>query len=513
MAEKMTLIIKGRCMTMAEDKIYDWMAVSGDRIVSLGFGEEYKNQFNTWNMLINAEGKTVLPGFIDSHFQLVQTALNSSSLDLSEARSFDDIGQLILAAGRRNPEQSIRAIHLNEQNLKEKRLPDRSVLDAYWNESSVWLNSVEYQTSVLNTYALLHFKIPFGLDGIECDGKQMPTGVFRRSANATLRGNILRSITDFSRIEPIEAVMQDLTTKGLTTVNAMEGGYLYCDRDAECIYEQTQRKEPPVDIELFYQTMDLERIQELGLKRVGGNFYLDGTFSARTAALSFEYADCPGKMGSLRFSQEKLNEFVLECYKKELQLAVHTIGERAIEQALNAHEYALYQTGNLGLRHRLEHVELPTQEQLVRAKQLGLIFSMQPTYEVYWGAPGQLYEQRLGKAYLRTNPFDKIVAAGIPICAGSDSDVTSADPMLGIYGAVNHPVAEHRVSLREALKMYTVHGAYAIHKEHEKGTLEPGKLADIIILDQDIEQVPVQDLKDVSVKVTIKSGRVIYNEL
>lgn len=510
MGEDRVQIIKGSCMTMADEKVYDWIALCGDQIAGVGMGESYTERFSSWDLMVDGGERTVLPGFIDSHFQLIQTALNSSSLDLSEAHSFEEVGQLIAETGRQNPEQIIRAIHLDEQNLVENRLPDRALLDHYWNESPVWINTSEYQTSLLNTYALLHFKLPFGLDGIACDEKQMPTGIFRRNANATLRGNILRSITDFSRIEPIGAVLKNCAANGLTTIAAMEGGYLYCDRDAECVYEQMQDKSLHVDIELYYQTMDLDYIQEKGLKCVGGNFYLDGTFSARTAALSFEYADSPGKMGALRFSQEKLNEFVMACYKKELQLALYAIGDRAIEQALVAHEYAQHMTGNCGLRHRLEHVEMPSPEQIQRAKKLGLIFSMQPSYELYWGGPGQMYEKRMGKEYTRANPFRSIIDSGVMICGGSDSDVTSANPLLGIHGAVNHPVEQHRVTVREALQMYTVNGAYAICREKEKGTLEEGKKADVVILDRDILRTPVHEIKEVQVRTTIKSGRIVY---
>ena len=144
---------------------------------------------------------------------------------------------------------------------------------------------------------------------------------------------------------------------------------------------------------LFYQTMDIEKVKKKGLKRIGGSLYIDGTIENRTAALSFEYEDCPGTMGTLCLSQQQLNDFVLECYENEIQLALYTIGDRAIEAALTAHVQAMYQVGTTALRHRLEHVELATEEQVERAKRLNLIFSMQPSYELDCGGKGGIYER------------------------------------------------------------------------------------------------------------------------
>lgn len=124
-----------------------------------------------------------------------------------------------------------------------------------------------------------------------------------------------------------------------------------------------------------------------------------------------------------------------------------------------------------------------------------------------------MYEQRIGEHYKKTNRFREIWDSGICICGGTDSDVTPARPILGIYSAVNHPVEEHRVSLQEAIKMFTYNGAYAIFEEKEKGSLERGKLADIIVLDCDIFSIPKEKLKDAQVKTTIKSGEILHNNI
>lgn len=505
------LIINGKGLSMADNGVFEWIFVQDKHIVDLGHGKDYEKYLGGSTRVIDAKGGSVLPGFIDSHFHVVQASLNSRSVDLNMARTFKDIGEAISQASKKNPGKAIRGIRLDRQNLKEKRMPDRTVLDKYCKDVPVFINSVEYQTSSLNTYALLYYKIPFTLTGIEFDENQVPTGVISKQANMILRENVLRNIPDSTRLEAVTGFLETVIASGITTVNAMEGGRLYSDKDADFIYEYSDRL--AIDIALFYQTMDTSKVKHMGIGRIGGCLYVDGTFGARTSALSFEYADAPGNMGGLNFTQEELNDFVLGCYQNHLQLGLYTIGDRAIEQAIVAHEYALEKTGVIGLRHRLEHVELPTESHIRRAKNLDLIFSMSPTYETIWGGPNKLYAKRLGDNYKITNPFREIMEEGVLVCGGSDCDVTPADPILGIYSAVNHPVLNHRVDLYDAIKMFTINGAYAIFQEDSKGSLEVGKIADIVILDSNILECPKDKINGITVKTTVKNGRIILNKL
>lgn len=503
------LIKNAKCLTMKDGFVADWLAINGKKILSLGFSGEEQNLIGKNTVVIDAGGNSVLPGFIDSHFHVVQTALNAKSMDLSKVKNFEDIGNQINNIVSKNATKTITGIGLQIEKLEEKSFPDRLVLDKYCNNSPVWISCLDYQVSMLNTYGLLYYKIPFNMDGVEKDSNDVATGIIRGKANAVLRKSILDSITDKYRKEVVSSIIPSLLSTGITTVNAMEGGYMYSDKDADFILEY--ESDFPVDMVLFYQSLDLEKVKRNNLRRVGGSLYVDGTMGARTAALSFEYADCPGTMGSLRYTQSELNEFVAECYRNKLQLSLYTIGDRAIGSALSAHEYALYHTGITGLRHRLEHVELANIEHIQKAKELGIIFSMNPTYETYWGGPNKMYSERLGDKYVRTNMFREIIDYGVILVGGSDSDITDFNPLVGISAAVNHPVEKHRISVYEALEMYTSKSSYAIFEEDIKGTLESGKLADIIILDSDILSISADSIEKVKVNTTIKSGDIIYN--
>ena len=504
-----SIIIKnGKCLSMDCDKIYDWIVITGDKIKACGWGDDWQN-FRA-EQVLDAENNSVLPGFIDSHFHMVQTSLNRKYVDLSQAKTFADIADLIRMEGEKKPEMSIQGIRIDEDNLKEKRLPNRQELDKMWNNSALWLNTYDYLTSALNTYGMLYYRIPFNQVGIEFDEKNMPTGIFRKNANDMLRANILNDTDDFFRLDALKQLMPILAEQGLTTANAMEGGKVYSDRDAEFINDTIKNNRVYLDMELFFQTLDLDRVQRMGLKRVGGCLYIDGTFSSRNAAISFDYADAPGVRGTLYFTQDTLDRFVEECYSRNLQLALYSIGDQAIDMALKAHERATALTGNIALRHRLEHVELPREEHMQKAAELGVVFSMQPAYEPQWGGENKMYQQRLGDRYKETNPFRAILDHGIRICGGSDSDTTEINYLHAIYHAVNHPIPQHRITTMEAIRMFTFDAAYAIGKEQEKGILKAGATADIIVLDGDILRAEGENLKNLKVSTTIKSGRVIY---
>ena len=247
------IIANGCCLTQDDNKSFDWIASDGERIAALGHGQTYRELMSDRTILIDARKCTVLPGFIDSHFHVVQTALNSQCVDLGDAKSFQDIGDLIYERYNKEPNRPVHAIRMDIHNLKEKRFPTRQDLDRICSDTPVWINSSEYQTSVLNTCALLYYKIPFTVQGVLFDEKQMPTGVFQRQANAMLRANISNQYSDFYRMDALQNIMPQVAEAGITTACAVEGGPIYCDKDAEFINEIIKRKSVYLDMELFFK--------------------------------------------------------------------------------------------------------------------------------------------------------------------------------------------------------------------------------------------------------------------
>lgn len=283
------------------------------------------------------------------------------------------------------------------------------------------------------------------------------------------------------------------------------------DENRECEFLYENRRRYPLDMELFYQTTNTDIVEKKNLRRIGGALYVDGTLGRHTAALSRDYADAPGKRGLFCIDSDMLQAFVSRCFEKNLQVALDAIGDAAIETALYAFEQGMLLHGKKDRRCRIEHSEMMTEAQMERAAELGVVLSVQPAYEGLWGGPDGMYRRRLGQGYLHTNQLREMIDAGLVVCGGSDSDVTEPAPLLGIHYAVNHPVEKHRISLEEAVAMYTKNGAYGLFLEDKTGTLTAGKLADVVILEKNIKEIGTEQLKDVKVSMTIKRGQIVYD--
>ena len=505
------VLYNGTVLTMDHNhSIESWVAVGQGRIIGLGEDHGYEKYLKDADEVIDLKGKTVLPGFYDSHVHLVQTGLNMLDVDLSKVKNMEELlNSISKKAQSIPPGELIRGIGFDELSIEEQRMPTRYELDRWAPNNPVWVNRVEYHTSVVNSMALHQLSLPYNLEGIVRDERNLPLGLLTGKASAMVRNHIFHNISDQMRLKGISEALNKAIENGITTLNAMEGGFTFHDKDAEII---NKNKEVfPIDVVLFYQTVNVEKILQKKLSRVGGCIFLDGSFGSRTAALAEPYSDSPGERGVLYFSQEDLDEFVLNAHINRLQVSVHAIGSRAIDQILNAYEAAQAIYPRKDHRHRIEHFELPSEEHIKRAANLGLILSMQPAYEYYWGNPGGMYETRLGRERGNTtNPFRKIIDQGITIAGGSDSDVTPMNPLLGIHSAVNHPKGDYSVDVLEAIQLYTINGARAVFEESKKGSIEVGKLGDLVILDQNPLNIEKTQIKDIEVMATIKEGHLLY---
>lgn len=440
----------------------EWIALRGEQILATGCGADYLHYTDRNTRIIDAAGKTVLPGFIDSHFHVVITALSKSRVSLEGVGNLSEAGRRLKEACGSLNGKALIATGLDCDKLEERRFPDRAFLDRCCGDIPVAVYSADYHALMLNTCGILYFKAPFILNGIEMDGKGMPTGIFTNQAGAKLDTNILRTVSERELDTAVRNMIPGLFARGLTTVAAMEGGNMNFDfdEDRECEFLYENRKRYPLDMELFYQTTKTDIVEKKNLRRIGGALYIDGTLGRHTAALTQDYADAPGKRGLFCIDKDTLQAFVARCFEKNLQVALDAIGDAAIETALNAFEQGMLLYGKKDRRCRIEHGGMMTEAQIKRAAELGVVLSVQPAYEGLWGGPDGMYRRRLGERYLYTNQLREMTDAGLVVCGGSDSNVTEPAPLLGMHYAVNHPVEKHSVSLEEAAAMYTKNGAY-----------------------------------------------------
>jgi len=242
--------------------------------------------------------------------------------------------------------------------------------------------------------------------------------------------------------------------------------------------------------------------------------YIDGSIGARTAVFFEPYADDPSTSGIFTTQPKDLRQRVLTSHRLGMQVAIHAIGDRGIEEALNAIEAALDEEPRNDHRHRIEHCEVLTENQILRIKRLGVVASMQPNFAGEWGQPGGMYEQRLGPERLRrSNPYRRMLDEGIKVAFGSDCGYCPPwpfNPIYGLWSAVNHPIEESRITLEKAIKCYTLDAAYASFEEDLKGSIEPGKLADITLLSEDLTSMPPEKIGEARVDLTMVDGNILW---
>ncbi len=502
------LMYNGNFIRFENNKNYSWILIKGGIIVDAGFGNEFNKYKDDCLNQFDVNKNTVLPGFYDCHVHFIQTALHMENLDLNGTTNYSDIeGRIIEWISKHPHSKFINCYGLEINDLIEEKFPTRKLLDKISKEHLIVINSRDFHNSVINSKAIHVLKAPLNIEGVERDEQGNPNGIFNGMANALIRKKILGSYQTQDKIKAIKNLANNIIKKGVTSIHAVEGGLDFFDKDAELL--NSYKEEIPIDILLYYSTTDLSRIKKNNLIRVGGDILIDGSFTSMSAAISFNYKNSNSN-GNLYFSQEDINEFVLECYKSNLDTSFHAVGDRAVDQVLNAHTFAQTVLPNNKLRHRIEHAEITSPEQKHRAKELGIIFSMQPAYEYFCGGENNMYEKRLGSHYNETNELRKIIDEGIVICGGSDSDLTPIDPIIGIHAAVNHPIQENSISVEEAVKMFTINAAYAVREENKKGSIEIGKIADLVILDKNIFSINSKSIITTHVIGTIKNGKILY---
>jgi predicted amidohydrolase YtcJ len=273
----------------------------------------------------------------------------------------------------------------------------------------------------------------------------------------------------------------------------------------------------PLRVYLGFPVELLDELIDIGLHTGFGNemvkigfvkILADGSLGGHTAALKEPYLDAPKTRGMMLYAQRELNKLVLKAHRAGLQLAVHAIGDHAVECVLKAFEKALKRFPREDHRHRVEHCSVLNPNLIRRMKRLGLVASVQPHFVVsdFWVA------RRLGVERARwVYPFKTLMREGVVVASGSDCPVESINPLLGIWAAVNREgFFEERLSPEEVLKTYTVNAAYASFDEFKRGTIEVGKLADLTILSDDPLKVSPEAIKDVVVEMTVVDGKVVY---
>ena len=501
-------LFNGAIHTMDQSQpLAEAIVIRDGRIIFIGASDEARRLPNGAHA-IDLRGRHAFPGFIDSHVHFWRSGLMDQMVDLRCSVTIRDLQQAIRdKAAATPPGQLVMGRGWADTKLEERRYPNRHELDQAAPDHIVYLLHMNGHSCALNTRAIEWLKLDPSTPGVERESDTgLPAGPLREKVAFSSQVRLMTLLPPEVSRKCLSTISRHAVEGGVTTVHCLEGGRIEGDPDVDAFL--AAQDQLPVSTVLYYQIMDLERIQSLGLPRIGGCVLIDGSPAAHTGALYQPYSDKPDTCGPEYYKQADLNEWVLRCHQAGMQVTVHATCERAIGQMLTAYENALRATPRPNHRHRIDHFYFPLRDQVWKAAQLGVCAGVQPFFAEQFHA---MYAQRLGPERVkRVHPYRWFLDAGVAAGGGSDSFVTPIRPIWGIHAAVNHFELEQRITPLEALKMFTSTSAYIGFEEHETGTLKIGKRGDVVVLSDDLLKVAADTIKNVAVEMTISKGRVTY---
>ena len=510
MAKNLDLIIKGNIITVVNQKPRaEAIGIKGDKIVSVGTVKEVEADAGKTTRVLDLKGKAVLPGFIDSHAHPMGTGKNRLGVNLSLVKTVSEALDKIRQRVKKTPPGNlIFCPDYNRQSVAEKRYPSKKELDSISTKHPIWIQHYDGHFSQLNSMAISLLHLTAGMEGIRVDSKGELTGLIQDPASARPLSSGDNFIDKSEAMAALTLVAKEAVSVGITTLFAKEGL-----ENAEFIMKNLKKIPVRIHPMLLCRT-DLDKIISTTppYDHICVATLTDGSIEARTAALYEPYADDPTTLGVLIYSDEKLYALIEKAHKAGFQISIHAESERAIDQVLWAYEKVLEKYPRKDHRHRIEHFEVVTPKQIKRVARLGVARAMQPMFITVCEGPNlDYYRSLLGDERVkRAHTYRWIMNEEILVSGGSDSPVTKMNPVGGIHALVNHPLKEQRIDVYEAIEIFTINGAKIGFEENIKGSIEPGKLADFVVLSDDPYRVPKERIGDIKVEMTIVGGKVVY---
>lgn len=527
-----TIFYNGKIYTMDEGiPMVEAMAVWGGIIQDVGSSEAVMELCGPDAVRIDLGGRAVIPGLVDAHAHFMGYAKQRERLELRDCSSVEDLLRMVAErAAAAGEGEWIIGRGWDQNKWKTRDYPTRSDLDEIAPGNPVYLVRVCGHAALTNSKAL-------GIAGISAetpdpDGGKIfrdidgePTGVLLDEAKL-LVSEVVPPLSKDKKKKLLVEAAGDCLSVGLVGVHDMG----ISGEDASIYGELYSEGVMPFRITAYYShaAEDLDSLLDCGPSRElfgelfsvpGVKFYADGSLGARSAALLEDYTDDPGNRGLLVTDSGELYEKISICHRKGFQAAVHAIGDRANRLVLDIFEKVLSEYPEDDRRHRVEHAQVISPSDIPRFAAIGLIPSMQFTHcvsDMAW-AGGRLGPGRLEGAYA----WRSLLSAGCIIPGGSDFPVERINPFLGIRAAVTRTepgesgtsgwMPEQCLTVQEAVKAFTVDAAYAAHQEDLRGSLAPGKLADFIVLSQDLMAAEKDSIGGTRVLATVLGGEIVYS--
>jgi predicted amidohydrolase YtcJ len=507
------------------------VAVIGDRIVAVGSHAEIELWRGPETKVIDADGKLLLPGFNDAHVHFMQGGAQLEQVQLTDAPTPEEFAKRIAAQVAKTPKgEWILGGRWDETKWAKPELPTKDLVDPVTGDTPIFVERYDGHEALANSAAMK-------LAGINAKTADVPGGVIVRDAsgNSTgvfkdaAQGLIYKAIPPMSaeqRLRAARGALKHAASLGVTSVQHMNPEFA----DVAAYSEMAEKGELTTRIYAVPMETDWRDQAKVGIRHAWGSSYLrlgavkgyaDGSLGSRTAYMFEPFADDPGNRGLLSSEMHPptaMRERLMQADAAGLQVRVHAIGDRAISMMLDIFGDIEKEHGYHDQRFAIEHAQHMAQKDFERFAKLHVIASMQPYHAI---DDGRWAEKRLDHHRARFSyAWRSFLDHGVTLAFGTDWPVAPLNPILGLYAAVTRAtldgknpdgwIPEEKITLPEAVEAYTLSSAFAEFQEHEKGSITPGKLADMVILSENIFDLTPEAIRNVKVETTIVSGKVIY---
>ena len=520
------VLMDGNVLTMNLSQPHaEAIAIKKDKIVKVGTNEEISLCIGKTTKIINLQGRTVVPGLIDSHIHVGDFGKFLMWISLKDVNSIEEMQRRIRKRAQKIPEGRWIIGHgWNQARFVEKHYPNFRELDEASPDNPVVLYHQCGRVCVINSKALElagvtnETRDPSG-GKIEKDAETgEPTGILRENAT-DLIWKIIPLPREEEVMEGASLACKKIVEAGVTSIHWIVAS----STEVQIIQRLRAENKLPLRVYIIVPANILDQISGSGLllgsgdntdRNWGVKVFVDGSLAARTAALSEPYIDEPATKGQLLYSQNELNTLVAKAHKANFRLVMHAMGDQAVDMTVTAIEKALMEAPRKNHRYRIEHASVLNKDLIRRIKKVGMIVSVQPKCVVsefsVWSAVDRLGSKRARWLY----PLKTLIKEGIRVIGGSDCPMEPLSPLLGIQAAVTRQFfTEEQITVDDALRMYTVNAAYASSEEDVKGSIEGDKLADLSVLSGDPRTTPPSKISDINVRMSLVGGKVVYQEL
>ena len=497
-------VYKGNILTVNKsDEVFRYLVEDGCKIVYVG--DSLPEEFSAAE-LVDLGSRALIPPFADTHQHFASFSAFNAGLNVMEAESNEEILQMVDSFAASSGSKTLIAFGASPYSVRERRLVSREELDKVTHGKPLFMVKYDGHACVVNS-ALLK-KLPKKVATLR--GYHPDSGEMNQEAFFAVSDYITNSIPILELIRDMQLAADFQAERGIGLIHTVSGVGFLMDMDISMETWFARSVQSGLQIRVFPQSLNVKTAVSRKLPRIGGCFScaLDGCFGSQDAAMIEPYDNEPENRGVLYYTDEQVIDFCKRANRAGLQIEMHAIGDRAFDQAAKALKAALDDYPRDDHRHGIIHACLPTAEGMDICEKYHIQLPMQTAFDNWRQEPAEYIEQIMGKERSAAlNPVRSFAERGCLVSFGSDAPCTAPDPITWLYKAVKHSNPEQAVSIRQALRMATYNGYCVSFDEKDRGSLEEGKIADMVILSANPYELPTDRLMELKVEKLILGGK------